>query len=292
MATEQIDYSQEFILVVDDDLHVREITKKLLEGLGFRSDSVPDGFAAIEKLGSEAYTILLTDIKMPGMDGMELIKRVSQDLPIVSIIAMTGFCEEYKYVDVINGGASDFIKKPFDLDELEAKIIRLAHERNLRNELKRLSITDSLTGLYNQRHFYARLNEEVKRARRQGHPLSLILLDLDNFKAFNDMYGHLSGDRILRSVGQIIQKNIRQGVDSGYRYGGDEFGMILIDSDLTIAEGIGRRIGQALVENGEVTASFGYALFSKDMSVESLISIADRNLFKDKAKNRKDINVR
>ena len=137
--------------------------------LGFPAGTAASGPEALKILEKQGYTFLLTDMKMPEMDGMELIKNVRASFPEVSMISMTGFSEGYKYVDVINAGANDFIKKPFDLEELEAKLRRIINERNLREELSRLSITDSLTGLFNQRHFYTRMNEEILRATRQKH---------------------------------------------------------------------------------------------------------------------------
>lgn len=292
MTEKDTDYSQEYVLVVDDEPRIRDSIEMLLSSLGFKTDSASNGLDALKNLSLQEYTFLLTDMNMPDMDGMELMKRAKEDFPGVSIIAMTGYSDEYNYVDVINAGASDFIKKPFEIDELEAKIRRVISERNLRNELKRLIITDSLTGLYNQRHFYTRLNEEVKRATRQGNPLSLILLDLDNFKSFNDTHGHLAGDDVLRNVGKIIHNCIRDGVDSGYRYGGDEFAIILIDAELCTAKEIGERIQEALKEDGKVTASLGFSRFSKGMTAEEMVSIADKNLYKDKIDNQRKNNVR
>jgi diguanylate cyclase (GGDEF)-like protein len=287
IEVEEVDYTKESILVVDDDANLRKTIGKLLSALGFNVESTANGSQAIDKLKKEEHTLLLTDMKMPEMDGFELIKTVNESFPQVGVIAMTGYSESYKYVDLINAGASDFIKKPFEVDELEAKITRIINERNLRNELNRLSITDSLTGLFNQRHFYARLREEMTRASRQSHPLALVLLDLDHFKAYNDTYGHLAGDEVLRNVGGIINHSIREGVDSGYRYGGDEFAIILIDADLEIATEIGKRI-QHTFESGNITASIGYTKFSDGMSVKDLISEADKNLYKAKLKIKND----
>ncbi|MBN2419911.1 MAG: diguanylate cyclase, partial [Deltaproteobacteria bacterium] len=225
-----IDYSEELILIVDDDPFLRETLEKLLEVVGLSSHSASNGDDALKMLNKNKYTMLLTDMKMPGIDGMELIKMVCNEHD-VSVIAMTGYSEGYTYVDVINAGANDFIKKPFGIEELEAKIRRIINERNLRKELNRLSITDSLTGLFNQRHFYYRLNDEIKRAKRQKIILTVMLMDLNDFKFYNDKYGHLAGDEILREAGEIIRSSIRDGVDSGYRYGGDEFAVILIDAD-------------------------------------------------------------
>ena len=277
-----IDYKSESILVVDDDHAFRNVLVEFLSTLGFRADGVGDPFKALEMLEKDKHAFMLTDMMMPEMDGMQLIKKVLDTYTDISIIAMTGYSTGYRYVDVINNGASDFIKKPFDLGELEAKIRRIIVERNLRKELSRLSITDSLTGLFNQRHFYSRLNDEIKRADRQRHPLALILLDLDNFKNYNDTMGHLAGDEVLRYAGQTITKYIRQGVDSGYRYGGDEFAIILIDADLDVAQGIGERIANSFKEDGTISASRGYAIFLEGMDAEDLVGIADKDLYADK----------
>jgi diguanylate cyclase (GGDEF)-like protein len=236
------------------------------------------------------FTFLLTDMRMPHMNGMELIKRVSNGFPNINIIAMTGYSEGYRYIDVLNSGASDFIKKPFESDELEAKIQRIINERNLKQELNRLSITDALTGLFNQRHFYIRLKEEVMRAKRQQNPLALILLDLDNFKAYNDAYGHLAGDDILRKAGELINTSIREGVDSGYRYGGDEFAIILIEANMTIAKGIGNRVEELLLKKVNIKASMGFTIFSKGMNYKDFVSAADKNLYKVKSHKKNSKN--
>jgi two-component system cell cycle response regulator len=284
---EKIDYGEETMLIVDDDSNLRETLVNLLSYLGFNIGSAGNGPDALKELEQNPYTFMLTDMKMPEMDGLELIKRVKEAFPDVSIISMTGFSEGYSYIDVINTGASDFIKKPFEVEELEAKVRRIINERNLRMELSRLSITDSLTGLFNQRYFYRRLDEEVLRAQRQKHHLGLIIMDLDNFKAYNDTHGHLAGDDVLRKVGHLINTCVREGVDSGYRYGGDEFAIILIDAGWNVAKGIGERIQQAFSEDGDITASLGYTIYSDGMSFKDLVAAADKNLYKAKDVGKK-----
>jgi len=282
MNDENNEYAGESVLIVDDDFYLRETFGELLQSIGFDTGSASSGIEALRMLKEKEFSFLLTDMKMPEMDGFELIKRVKSDFPEVSMIAMTGYSDGYGYVDVINAGASDFIKKPFQLDELEAKVRRIINERNLRRELNRLSITDSLTGLFNQRHFYSRMNREVIRAQRQKHSLALILFDLDNFKDYNDAHGHLAGDTVLRNVGKVINHCIRDGVDSGYRYGGDEFAIILIEADMEIAEDIGRRIQISLKEKVHISASLGFAIFAQGMSVKDLVAEADKNLYQSK----------
>jgi two-component system cell cycle response regulator len=287
MNLDNIEYKDESILIVDDDEEINTVLEKILNNLGFSVRSALGGEDALRFLNDMTFTFMLTDMRMPHMDGMELIKKVSNGFPDTNIIAMTGYSEGYRYIDVLNSGASDFIKKPFESDELEAKIRRIINERNLKQELNRLSITDALTGLFNQRHFYTRLKEEVLRAKRQQNPLALILFDLDNFKSYNDTHGHLAGDEILRKAGALINQSIREGVDSGYRYGGDEFAIILIDSNITIAKGIGNRVEASLLEKINIMASMGLTIFSEGMSYKDFVAEADKNLYKAKL-NRKN----
>jgi len=284
MEVENVNYGDESVLVVDDEEFVREPIVAMLEHLGFHADAADNGVDALSRLAEKRYTFVLTDIRMPGhVDGLELIRRTKQEHADSCIIAMTGHSKDFNYVEVVNAGATDFVNKPFGIEELEAKIRRAIIERNTRNELNRLSITDSLTGLYNQRYFYVRIKEEIARSKRQQHHLSLILLDLDGFKQYNDRFGHLAGDRLLKKVGEVINSKVRQGVDSGYRYGGDEFAVILIEADASVAGMMAHRITDGIEEACDLTASAGYAVFSDAfMTAESLVGEADRRLYEQK----------
>jgi len=286
MDTQHLTYRNEKCLVVDDEKNARESVVEILHLLDFQVEGVPGGKEALLELENTGdYSILITDMKMPGMDGLELTKKTRKLYPDMCIIAITGLARSYKYTTVINAGATDFINKPFSADELEAKIRRAILERNTKEELNRLSITDSLTGLFNRRHFYARLREELARAERQKQRLSLILLDLDNFKHYNDTDGHLAGDDVLAKTGGVIHASIREDVDSGYRYGGDEFAVILIDADTKVAQEIGWRINSSLQEQFGISASMGFSQFTTGMSVEDFIGRADKDLYE--AKGRK-----
>ena len=205
MDIEHIDYINELILVVDDEEMTREVVTLMLKNIGFKVHSVESGNDALDELRRKPYTFLLTDIRMDGMDGIELIRQAKKYYPDVCAMAMTGHLMEYKYVDVVNVGAADFINKPFTIEELEAKIRRAIIERNTRQELNILSITDSLTGVYNQRHFYTQLKIEIRRAERQNHKLALVMFDIDDFKSYNDEKGQLAGDDVLRKVGTVVK---------------------------------------------------------------------------------------
>jgi two-component system cell cycle response regulator len=290
MDIESINYSNEMVLVVDDEDEFGKILEGLLSQLGLKTNHLTSGSDALKELQKEkAYTFLITDIVMPEMDGLELTKRTKSEFPDVCVIVMTGFPDDYKYVSVINSGATDFINKPFRIEELDAKIRRGIIERNTRQELKRLTITDSLTGLYNQRHFYSRLNDEITRAQRQEQALALILLDLDDFKQYNDRNGHISGDELLQTFGKIINAQIRQGVDSGYRYGGDEFAIILINADKEICKNIGKRIAKAFKEECNEGVSMGYAIFDKSITPEAFVAEADKHLYRLKGEKNKKL---
>jgi len=280
MDIEHVDYGNELILLVDDEEANREMIELILKRIGFEVYSVGSGNDALEELRQKPYTFLLTDIRMEGMDGLELISKSIDNYPDICAIAMTGHLVDYNYMDVVNAGATDFINKPFKIVELEAKLKRAIIERNTKKQLSILSVTDSLTDIYNQGHFFVRLKKEIKRAERQKYKLALIMFDIDGFKSYNDEKGHLAGDDILRKVGAIIKESIRQGVDSGYRYGGDEFTIILIDAEKDIVLGIGTRIQKSIKDTCNLTVSMGFSNFSKGMSLEELVNKADTELYK------------
>ncbi len=282
----KVDYGRELILIVDDEEQLCEIVKVMLDIIGFKSRSVHSAADCLKEVAKNDYTFVITDISMPGMDGLELIRSLRRQRKDLGLIAMTGYTKEYSYVDVINAGANDFINKPFAAEELEAKLRRAIIEREMRRELSRLSITDPLTGLYNHRHFFTRLREEIARAHRQRHPLTLILLDLDDFKAYNDTKGHLAGDQLLEKVGSLINSKIRQGVDSGYRYGGDEFAVLLTDVDGEKAKAAAQRISDALASELGVTASIGVGFLADGMSAEDLVGLTDERMYENKRRRK------
>lgn len=159
---------------------------------------------------------------------------------------------------------------------------KLQHSRTM--ELQRLSMTDHLTEIYNSRFFHYRLAKEVERANRQREVFSLLFLDIDGFKRYNDSYGHAAGDSVLKEAGQIILRMIREGVDCGARYGGDEFSVILIDTDLGAAMEIGDRIRLAFHQhrNGAISLSMGVAVFKRGDTAERLLKRADDAMYRAK----------
>ncbi len=223
--------AQQSVLSVDDDGELRELLHELICQMGHASVTAADGVDALEKMEEKQFDIVITDINMPRLNGVGLIKRITSDFSDTDVIAITGYQTEYNYTDIIALGASDFISKPINIDEFEAKIKRIVRERNMRFELRRLSTCDALTGLYNRRHLDDNLQNEAIRASRQHYDLYLLLIDIDNFKVYNDKYGHQQGDRLLQELARIILRSIRDNVDSGYRYGGDEFAATILHAN-------------------------------------------------------------
>ena len=223
--------ARQSVLSVDDDGELRELLPELIREMGHDSVTATDGVDALEKMKEKQFDIVITDINMPRLDGVGLIKRIASDFTDTDVIAITGFQTEYNYTDIIALGASDFISKPINIDEFEAKIKRIVRERDMRFELRQLSTCDALTGLYNRRHLDENLPNEAIRASRQHYDLYLLLIDIDNFKVYNDKYGHQQGDRLLKELAQIIARCIRENVDSGYRYGGDEFAATILHAN-------------------------------------------------------------
>jgi diguanylate cyclase (GGDEF)-like protein len=204
----------------------------------------------------------------------------------VDVLVVTGYQDEYKYTDVIEIGASDFISKPFNINELEAKINRIIRERELRAELKRLSIRDGLTGLFNRRYFDENLKREAIRACRQHYGLFLLLVDVDNFKDYNDQFGHQKGDDLLKELARLMMLYSRDNVDSFYRYGGDEFAVIIPHAEHKQAMMVAKRLRSKFNSSnlGPASLSMGMAqleggLKSLEQDLENLLRTADQYLY-------------
>jgi two-component system, cell cycle response regulator len=278
------------ILIVDDDEAVRSILAELVRIFGFNSETSSGGYDALNRVDKSPYDLIITDINMPDLNGLELIKRVKESHPEIDLIAITGFDMDYRYTDVIEMGASDFIVKPFENNELQAKINRVFREQDLRRKLENLSVRDGLTDLYNRRYFEQRLREEIIRAHRQKYPLFLLLIDIDHFKMFNDTNGHQGGDHLLKELAKAINHSIRNEVDTGFRYGGDEFGVIAPQVNRRQASMIAHRIikqYKMLEEKRLTSLSIGIAQLTESNQLEpekaeDLIKHADVALFRSK----------
>lgn len=274
------------MLSVDDDGELRELLHELISQMGHASVTAADGIDALEKMEEKQFDIVITDINMPRLNGVGLIKRIASDFSDTDVIAITGYQTEYNYTDIIALGASDFISKPINIDEFEAKIKRVVRERNMRFELRRLSTCDALTGLFNRRYLDENLSNEAIRASRQHYDLYLLLIDIDNFKVYNDKYGHQQGDRLLQELARIILRSIRENVDSGYRYGGDEFAATILHANPQQALMVAERLRTEYNERNLVPTSLSIGIAKLKNShktleedLDDLIRKADQALY-------------
>jgi two-component system, cell cycle response regulator len=287
---------------------------------------------------NESVALVIADQIMPGMKGVELLEIVNRRLPTTMKILLTGQAGLDAVIDAINRAhLNQYIGKPWDETalllgvenllrqyrlvhenqqliaslsaknqallemnrELEAKIHERTHELAEANaRLAQLAVTDGLTGLYNHRHLHERLSLEVERSQRSGLPLSLLMLDVDHFKQFNDTYGHPAGDEVLRQLARVLN-DTRRANDVVARYGGEEFAVILVDTAkftaAKVAERVRERIAahdftEAVSKSGRgtsISVSIGVATFPDDgTDSEGLVRAADTALYAAKRAGR------
>ncbi len=283
------------ILVVDDEPQVCEMISDVLTGMGHKVENALDGVEAVEKMKSGQFSIVVTDMDMPRMDGMQLIHYIVQNHADTDIIAITGHLMRYRYTEVVEAGAADFITKPFTFNELEAKLNRLIRERGLREQLSKLAIRDPLTGLQNRRSFEENARKEAIRTIRYQHTLYLFFIDVDNFKEYNDLYGHQAGDALLIEAAGLLLNSIRENVDSVFRYGGDEFVVLLPHLPAVQALNVAQRICEKFnrLKFEPTSLSIGISRFIEkcgtiEQDIQDMIHRADKALYaakKDYGKN-------
>jgi diguanylate cyclase (GGDEF)-like protein len=287
------------ILVVDDDDTVREALKDFLELYDFAVTAVDNARQALEAVARDEFDLVISDLVMPKMDGIALIKAIREAGKDVPLLVMTGFASIEYAVESMKAGATDFITKPLKFDHVMLIINRVLETSALRQMArereyyKDLSNSDGLTQIGNYRHFNHVLQVEIDRQRRFSRPLTLLLIDIDDFKKTNDRFGHLIGDMVLIKIAALLKDEVR-GFDFVARYGGDEFTVILPEVPEKAALAVGRRIMKSIglhefrspeyKEIGQVTVTIGIASFPKDAATaQDLVAKADRAMYAGKS---------
>ena len=280
------------VLIVDDDPDQISYYALLLQQAGMITSVASDPMTVVNILVEAKPELILMDMYMPGCSGTELLSIIRQQETFVGIpvvfLSVEGAADR-KLTAVVKGG-DDFITKPAEPEYLIASIKnRIIRTRNIRYFMER----DSLTGLLNHSNLREQLIREQLRAQRSSSDLCFAMIDLDLFKKVNDTYGHLTGDKVLKSLSRILQERLRR-TDVIGRYGGEEFGVILINTSLENAEIIMNEIRenfshvrhQAINEDFFVTFSCGIANFSGLDNVEQLTNAADIALYEAKEGGR------
>lgn len=286
------------LLVIDDDADIRSLLADLLEESDYKVDMASSGEEALEMVRASTYDLIVTDLRMHGMDGLQVIKEVKNIDPGIDVIVMTGYASVNSAVESMKAGAVDYITKPLNTDQIRLVVKknierrdfqRLASEREF---YKILSSIDGLTELYNYRYFHQHLQMELEREKRYNRPLSLIMLDIDDFKDYNDQYGHPVGDLVLKNLASIL-KTATRGCDVICRHGGEEFAVILPETDKKEAAIVCERIRQSVEKTsmldaegnsiGNIRITIGLASFPVDADNKNkLIEQADKALYRGK----------
>jgi diguanylate cyclase (GGDEF)-like protein len=275
------------------------VLKRTLEMMGYEAMIASDGEEAWSMLGRGHVPLVISDWVMPGLDGLELCRRIRGrgKVRYTYVVLVTGRVGDEDRLLALDAGADDFLAKPVDIRELAARLKIARRILGMQSELERknaelieLATTDALTGLGNRRCFGEALESHLSLAVRQETPLSLILLDVDQFKAYNDAFGHPMGDGVLWAVAQVLRENARA-CDVVSRYGGEEFALLLPATPSTPALVLAERL-RAAIETTDwplrpVTASLGVSTLTADRPGSSdLVGEADQALYRSKRLGR------
>ncbi|MDN4501017.1 diguanylate cyclase [Alteromonadaceae bacterium BrNp21-10] len=293
--------SKPTILIVDDEpTNIQVLASCIVDD--YQLKIANSGASALEVLDKgQAPDLILLDVIMPEMDGYETFKRIREktdhaNIPIIFISALNAVEDEAKGLEL---GASDYIHKPFHSGIVRARIKTHIDLKLKTDMLEHASLTDFLTGLPNRRAFDKHLDREWQYFRRRRLPLSLIMIDVDYFKAYNDTYGHMQGDEALKQIGNALQSCINRSHDVVARYGGEEFIAVFPETDISAAKHLAslfqQRIFAANIAHSasqvsdRVTISCGLVEVNDRDHYEdyqALLQEADEALYEAKAKGR------
>ena len=297
------------ILIAVEDPADRKALGKALADAGYRKVvTVTDGRKAVAAMAGQFFPVVIAGPRLSGMDGFELCRTLrARNLPgYVYILMLTRGNRKSEILKGLEAGADAHLARPVDPAELAARLKAARRvidlERSLRlsnEEVRALSIRDPLTGIFNRVYLTERLPQELKRSQRYGHPLSVIMCDIDHFKDVNDQHGHRAGDQILKDFVNRIAGSIRIDVDWIARYGGEEFLIVLPETDLPSSYIVAERLRRLVAEtpfhlkDGEhrITASFGVTSYrpvlqAERITLDQLMEQADEFLYQAKREGR------
>lgn len=292
------------ILIVNGDEKTRHALQKALAEAKHNVATVPTVKDAISRAKSENFDVLITEMQMPDISGIEVLRKFKQIKSNVCLVVVTAHNSIRLAVEAMKEGAFDYITKPFNTDEISIIVDRALERQRLIKEAeekehyRELALLDGLTGVYNYRYFQEMMGREINRAQRYPQSVTLLMLDIDDFKKYNDSYGHPAGDEILSKIGKVLMSSTRK-IDLVARYGGEEFAIILPETQKKGGSIVATRIFALLdkmpvfdknnIFDSHVTVSIGLSSYPEDAQTkEDLVLKADQALYQAKrlGKNR------
>lgn len=285
----------ERILLVDDEPEVRELLAELLEDEGYSVLQADDGEVGFKLFMSENIDLVVTDVRMPNKNGIELLKDIKQSGQDVDVIIVTGQSDELTAIDCLREGAYDYLLKPIeDLDIMITSVSRALEKRDLTKknhelmkQLEELTVRDPLTGLYNMRPFYPLIDSEIKHSKKECREFGIFFIDIDYFKNINDNYGHMFGDQVLKMFAKLLKSELIE-TNKLFRYGGEEFVAMFPETDSEAMLNVAKRFlevirGYEFESDGQktkITVSIGGATYPVDaIDQKKLIQLADKALY-------------
>ncbi len=281
------------LFLVDDESATLSALERLFRQ-DFETRSFTNPETALQNIAESQPALVLTDSTMPEMNGLELLRRIRVSHPTTLRVLLSGQIASEELSAAINQGLIHrFFVKPWENEVLKLQILECLQQQKAlieRDQLATLALSDPITGLGNHRFFQDQLRVEIERAKRHQRIVSLLMMDVDHFKSWNDQYGHPAGDQLLKEVAALLQQGLRT-IDWIARYGGDEFAMILPDTNtkysLEIAERLRNKFSSLHQGPVQVSLSFGIATFPDHASTaKELISCADKALYQAKKEGR------
>ncbi len=293
------------VLVVEDSRSISHLIQAFVQDLGHEVTVAETGERALELFTPEDTDLILMDIELPGINGFEVTRRVRDKLQKnwIPIIFLSAQNSDEHFVEGIRAGGDAYLYKPVNGPVLQSMVSAMGRIASVQDELQRvnnkleeMAYLDPLTGLFNRRGMLRHLSREWGRALRSQKTLSLLVMDVDHFKAYNDHYGHLEGDRCLEKIGQSLTDSLMRAADIACRYGGEEFLVLLPETELAGAIEVAKRIQQVLHDaalpheksatSDRVTMSIGVVEKGDEITPEELIRRADQYLYKAKEQGR------
>jgi len=287
------------LLVVDPDSEAAGQLRAWLQAQGHMAHAVGSMVLAFQTLDNDSFDVVVVDAEGFGADA---VARLREHKPSADVVVSLSQFGSDLALDALRAGAADWVPKPVSEELLALVVDRVLRRQDLersaieRDHYEQLSRVDGLTGLYNHRYLQQLLDSEIPRSDRYGHQMSLLMIDVDDFKRYNDVNGHPAGDKLLRQLSQLLREHTRE-TDHVARYGGEEFAIVLTETDKPGAGRFATRLVQTIERSpfdheesqrtGRLTVSIGAATYPEDaVSKTDLVERADTALYQAKAEGK------